>query len=117
MKRLSLSALVLLLALAIAGEAEQSKRKAPSRSAARPASAAPTRVDTVPIPPVPYPPARPMPVVKEVFEFAAQHPEVLSYVPCYCGCERSGHRHNDDCFVRSRDTKGNVADWEMHGYT
>ena len=50
-------------------------------------------------------------------EFAAEHPEVLSYVPCYCGCERSGHRGNEDCFVTARDTNGDVTQWEPHGMT
>ena len=27
--------------------------------------------------------------------FAAEHPEILSYVPCFCGCERAGHRGNE----------------------
>ena len=37
---------------------------------------------------------------------AAKHPEVLSKVPCFCGCENRGHRHNDDCFVAARDARG-----------
>jgi hypothetical protein len=52
--------------------------------------------------------------VRAAFEFAARHPEVLEYVPCFCGCERQGHKGNDDCFVRSRDREGNV-EWEPHG--
>ena len=32
--------------------------------------------------------ARPAGVVRTVYEFAARHPEVLHYVPCFCGCER-----------------------------
>jgi hypothetical protein len=72
------------------------------------------------LPPLPFspaPPARPAEVVREVYKFAAEHPEVLSYVPCYCGCERSGHRGNEDCFVTARDEKGDVTDWEPHGMT
>ena len=72
------------------------------------------------LPPLPFdssPPARPAEVVREVYTFAAEHPEVLSYVPCYCGCERSGHRGNEDCFVTTRDTKGDVTQWEPHGMT
>ena len=34
---------------------------------------------------------------------------------CYCGCERSGHRGNEDCFVKSRDVNGDVVQWEHHG--
>jgi len=56
-----------------------------------------------------------MPVVAAVYEFAARHPEVLQYVPCFCGCERHGHNGNHDCFVKSRDANGRVT-WDSHGY-
>jgi hypothetical protein len=58
-----------------------------------------------------------MDVVNASYRFAAEHPEVLAYVPCYCGCERSGHRGNDDCFVAARAANGDVAEWEPHGMT
>src|SRR5262249_35090881 len=70
-----------------------------------------------PLPFMPEPPARPMDVVRASYKFAAEHPEVLSYVPCYCGCERSGHRGNEDCFVTRRDEKNDVVEWEPHGMT
>src|SRR5262245_24519708 len=41
---------------------------------------------------------RPAETARMAYEFAARHPEVLKYVPCFCGCERGGHRGNDDCF-------------------
>jgi Protein of unknown function with PCYCGC motif len=50
-----------------------------------------------------------------VYEFAARHPEVLKYVPCFCGCERMGHQGNHDCFVAKRDSSGHVTAWETHG--
>jgi hypothetical protein len=56
-----------------------------------------------------------MPMVQAAYEFAARHPEVLQYVPCFCGCERGGHAGNHDCFVRSRDASGKVT-WDSHGY-
>jgi hypothetical protein len=56
-----------------------------------------------------------MPVVQQVYEFAARHPEVLSYVPCYCGCERIGHTANHDCFVKSRAANGRITEWDAHG--
>ena len=62
-----------------------------------------------------YPTARPPEVVRAAYKFAAEHPEVLSYVPCFCGCERSGHRGNEDCFVKARDVNGDVVEWEEHG--
>ena len=71
------------------------------------------------LPPLPYDPtpARPPDVVRAAYVFAAEHPEILGYVPCYCGCERSGHRGNDDCFVSGRDANGDVTQWEPHGMT
>jgi Protein of unknown function with PCYCGC motif len=73
------------------------------------------------LPPIPFefgPPARPAEVVRAVYQFAAEHPEVLGYTPCYCGCEReAGHRGNDDCFVAERNTNGDVTRWDPHGVT
>lgn len=68
-----------------------------------------------PMPTQAYAPPRPMNVVREAYLFAAEHPEILSYVPCFCGCERGGHRGNEDCFVAARDEKGDVTQWEPHG--
>ncbi len=70
------------------------------------------------LPPIPLaaaPPARPYDIVRDVYTFAAAHPEVLAYVPCYCGCEANGHRSNLDCFVAGRDGEGRVSRWNAHG--
>jgi hypothetical protein len=62
--------------------------------------------------------AAPVEVTKAVYEFAARHPEVLQHVPCFCGCERGGHKGNHDCFVASRDqASGQVKSWDSHGIT
>ena len=68
------------------------------------------------LPPLPsgYVPARPPEVVSAVYEFAARQPQVLRYVPCFCGCERNGHQHNADCFVASREPDGR-PNWDAHG--
>src|SRR6476659_7707501 len=71
--------------------------------------------DLPPLPPGINAAARPPEVTKAVYEFAARHPEVLKYVPCFCGCERLGHKGNDDCFVGARDKHGKVTEWETHG--
>jgi hypothetical protein len=79
---------------------------------------APMKAHSGPLPALPrvnFQPPRPMPVVQQVYEFAALHPEVLQYVPCYCGCERVGHNGNHDCFVKSRAANGRVAEWDAHG--
>jgi len=70
------------------------------------------------LPPLPfqaYAPPRPAEVVRAAYVFAAEHPEILSYVPCFCGCERGGHKGNDDCFVSRRAENGDVVEWEPHG--
>ena len=119
----------IVLVLAIAGLLAYT-RSSPPAPAAEVAQAAPPAIVDPPAaaklgphpqatrPPLPfqaYAPPRPMETVKAVYRFAAEHPEVLSYVPCFCGCERGGHKGNDDCFVARRDAKGDVVEWEPHG--
>ncbi len=70
------------------------------------------------LPPIPfagYEPPRGRQVAAAAFVFAAEHPEVASYVPCFCGCQQMGHQGNDDCFVKSRAPNGDVVEWEEHG--
>lgn len=113
------AAALLLLALtsapvAVAGQHAHSS----SPPAVTPARIAPMKAHTGPLPalpPVPYAPSRPMAIVQQVYEFAARHPEVLQYVPCYCGCERLSHNGNHDCFVKARKANGTVTEWEPHG--
>ena len=81
--------------------------------------AVPAKAHTGPLPPLPYegyPSPRPMAVTQAAYEFAARHPEVLQYVPCFCGCERNGHSGNESCFVKARDASGRVTAWDSHGY-
>lgn len=59
--------------------------------------------------------ARPVSVIRATYEFAARHPEVLNYMPCFCGCERAGHGSNHDCFIGARDRNGKVTSWDTHG--
>jgi hypothetical protein len=70
------------------------------------------------LPPIPfqgYAPPRSAEVITAAYRFAADHPEILSYVPCFCGCERSGHGANHDCFVKQRAENGDVVAWDEHG--
>jgi len=52
--------------------------------------------------PRPYilsPASFPEPEVQRSYQVARDIPEVLEYMPCYCGCyASSGHRNNLDCF-------------------
>ena len=71
-----------------------------------------------PMPPLPFIPnmvPRPAEVIAEVYEFAGRNPDILEFVPCFCGCETAGHRANSHCFVQSRNADGSVEAWEQHG--
>ncbi len=88
------------------------------------ASSAPTftseDLEGLPMPPLPYVPqtAGPADLMRQAYVFAARNPDVLDYVPCYCGCGMSdGHRGNTDCFVESRAPNGAVTEWDVHGMT
>ncbi len=50
----------------------------------------------------------PLPV-REVYTYALNHPEVLQYMPCYCGCVNAGHTSNLDCFIDQRLADGSVT--------
>ena len=97
---------------------------ATAASAGGPASAAP-RFDSedlegLPMPPLPYVPqtAGPADLMRQAYVFAARNPDVLDYVPCYCGCgQTDGHVGNTDCFVESRAPNGAVTEWDIHGMT
>ena len=58
---------------------------------------------------------RPPEVVRSTYKFAAEHPEVLSYMPCFCGCDKMGHQSNEECFVQTRAKNGDVTEWNDHG--
>ena len=70
------------------------------------------------LPPIPfqgYEPPRPRDVITAAYQFTAEHPEISSYIPCFCGCQQGGHKGNTDCFVRSRAASGDVIEWDEHG--
>ena len=101
--------------------AAQSAPKTTSSQPSTPATKAASgpvrmRVSTPPLPNVGFAPVRPMDIVRATYDFAAQHPEILSYVPCFCGCGSQGHKANESCFVARRDQKGNVLEWDTHGF-
>jgi hypothetical protein len=118
---IAVAALALVLYMRQSGPAVEPATAA--AAAQTPVTPAPLPADLKPhpqknLPPLQFPgyatPRSPE-VVRAAYTFAAEHPEVLSYVPCFCGCERSGHRGNEDCFVRERAVNGDVIAWEDHG--
>lgn len=52
---------------------------------------------------------RAAPEVQEAYRFAVAHPDVLQFIPCYCGCVNQGHRSNGDCYIREVRADGSVV--------
>jgi hypothetical protein len=99
--------LVTLLSVATAAAADRPARIGPHPQANLPPLEMPT-VDPRLLP-------RPPEVIKALYRYAAEHPDVLSYMPCFCTCDRMGHKSNEDCFVKSRGKNGDVTAFEEHG--
>jgi hypothetical protein len=118
---LGFAGLALATTVALASQATGARPAPPAKAASTQApksSGGPMRqrVSAPPLPNVGFAPVRPMDVVRATYDFAAQHPEILKYVPCYCGCGSQGHKANESCFVARRDAQGNVLEWDTHGF-
>lgn len=44
--------------------------------------------------------------VQEAYRFAVANPDVLSEMPCYCGCGDMGHKSNYMCYVKEVGADG-----------
>lgn len=47
-------------------------------------------------------------VVQEAYRFAAANPDVLTQIPCYCGCGGIGHTSNYACYVAGENADGSL---------
>ena len=52
---------------------------------------------------------------REAYRYAIDRPDVLRWMPCFCGCVNDGHESNVDCFVRIRLEAGRVV-LDPHGF-
>jgi hypothetical protein len=46
--------------------------------------------------------------VQEAYRFAVANPDILSQLPCYCGCGGMGHHSNYACYVAGLNEDGTV---------
>lgn len=46
--------------------------------------------------------------VQQAYQFAVANPDILSEIPCYCGCGAMGHTSNYACYVAGKDENGQV---------
>lgn len=97
MKKIWLITLPLILGISPLLQAEQNTK--PSSQVKPGAAPAATTTKAV-TPPTPLPADRFQGRVREAYKAAAEIPDVLAGVTCYCGCDKSqGHRNLLDCFV------------------
>jgi len=54
------------------------------------------------------------PKVQEAYEYVAENPEFLDYIPCYCNCHGLGHDNIKNCFVSKFKSNGYVV-FDHHG--
>jgi Protein of unknown function with PCYCGC motif len=47
--------------------------------------------------------------VREAYQFAVSNPAALKNVPCYCGCGRTGHTSNYDCYISGVKPSGEIT--------
>lgn len=47
--------------------------------------------------------------VREAYRFAIANPDILHYIPCYCGCGAEGHTSNASCYVKDYSTPGKLV--------
>ncbi|MBI1881200.1 MAG: hypothetical protein HYR94_23720 [Chloroflexi bacterium] len=55
------------------------------------------------------------PKIKDAYRFAIANPEVLTKIPCYCGCGQMGHRHALDCYLKDIRPDGSI-EFDNHAY-
>lgn len=53
--------------------------------------------------------------VKEAYRFAIANSDVLSVIPCYCGCGAIGHENNLQCYIKDRQPDGSIV-FENHAF-
>jgi hypothetical protein len=53
--------------------------------------------------------------IQETYIMATNYPEVISQVPCYCGCGSDGHKSNLDCFIDQFGDDNAVVEYDSMG--
>lgn len=47
--------------------------------------------------------------VQQAYQFAYANPEVMTQIPCYCGCGAMGHTSNYSCYVSNVNVNGSIT--------
>ena len=90
----ALVSVALVLILATTGCGGGSKEDSAAQLNMAPLSEMPAEVQSAP------------PSVQQAYQFAVANPEILSEIPCYCGCGPMGHDSNHACYISGENTDG-----------
>jgi hypothetical protein len=52
--------------------------------------------------------------VQEAYRFAIANQELLSQIPCFCGCVAGGHTSNLSCYITEDGQPGSVLQFDNH---
>jgi len=52
--------------------------------------------------------------VQQAYQFAVVNPDVLTQLPCYCGCGPIGHTSNSACYVAEQNPDGSAKIFDNH---
>ena len=47
--------------------------------------------------------------VQQAYQFSVANPDILTELPCYCGCGDMGHTSNYACYVADQNVDGNLV--------
>ena len=65
--------------------------------------------DALPLPPTLDPSQFQISNIREAYSVAKEMPDVLAQQPCYCYCQRQGHRSLHDCFTSLHATSCDIC--------
>jgi hypothetical protein len=51
--------------------------------------------------------------VQEAYQFNVANPDIMTQIPCYCGCGAMDHTSNYDCYVSGVNADGSI-NFETH---
>ncbi len=46
--------------------------------------------------------------VQQAYQFASANPEIMTQIPCYCGCGEMGHTSNYACYIGGKNADGSL---------
>ncbi len=46
--------------------------------------------------------------VQQAYQINVANPDIMTHIPCYCGCGAMGHKSNYDCYVDGKNEDGTI---------